>query len=79
MAMHLMNRNEGYGILGVYPQGRWAVVAKDVAPCCKRCDGRSAKYFSVDVSGPKCGEACMLPALYPLFKIFEPNLTRCAD
>ena len=45
------------------------------APCCETCSWPRSKYYSVDAAHGFCGEACMLPALYPLFKRFEPNLT----
>ena len=51
------------------------VEEKAAAPCCIACASPRAKYYSVDAHRGHCGEACILPALYPLFKVFEPNLT----
>merc|ERR1719199_552032 len=56
-------------------------------PCCKVCTtAGEEKYFSIDLKHGFCGEACMKPSLYPLYKIFEPALekattsnTPCAD
>jgi hypothetical protein len=52
--------------------------SKPSAPCCEVCHFPRSKYFSVVTSPTNegfCGEACMLPGLYPIFKIFEANLT----
>ena len=47
------------------------------APCCKTCKAPAVKFFSVDVPhGPFCGETCLRPSRYPIFKLFESNLTR---
>ena len=47
------------------------------APCCKTCKAPAVKFFSVDVPhGPACGETCLPPSEYPIFKLFESNLTR---
>ena len=51
----------------------------DDAPCCVVCHSPRAKYFSVDGKHDLCGEACLLPALFPLFKYFEKNLTAAAS
>ena len=45
------------------------------APCCEMCSWPRSKYYSVDAARGFCGETCMLSALFPLFKRFEPNLT----
>lgn len=45
------------------------------APCCKACEPPRSKYYSVDAPHGFCGEACMRPALFPVFKLFEKNLT----
>ena len=49
------------------------------SPCCKACAAPRSKYYSVDVRHGFCGESCMLPALFPVFKVFEPNLTLAAS
>ena len=45
--------------------------------CCKHCDESAslAKYYSVDKLHNKCGECCMKPSQYKLYKVFEPGLT----
>uniref|UniRef100_A0A7S4NFY6 Uncharacterized protein n=1 Tax=Prymnesium polylepis TaxID=72548 RepID=A0A7S4NFY6_9EUKA len=48
-------------------------------PCCKSCEEPLAKYYSVDVPHGFCGETCMNPSKYWLFKIFESNLTKATD
>ena len=53
--------------------------AKDAAtaPCCAgACSDGKNKYFSVDVKHGFCGETCMHDHSYPIFKIFEANLTK---
>ena len=55
---------------------------KPGAPCCEVCHAPRSKYYSVVTSESNegfCGEACMLPALYPIFKVFESNLTLAAS
>ena len=47
----------------------------------KCCDGPCTapgyeKYYSVDVPHGFCGETCIHPEAYPLFKVFEKNLTK---
>jgi len=44
-------------------------------PCCKTCEEPLKKYYSVDVPHGFCGEACMHPFKFHIFKIFEKNLT----
>merc|ERR1711865_1007446 len=49
-------------------------------PCCKACSvAGQVKYFSVDKTHNMCGEACMKPSQYKLYKIFEPGLTLATD
>lgn len=48
---------------------------RDLGPCCKVCESPQAKYLSVDTHGGFCGEACIRPSHYKLFKLFEHNLT----
>ena len=59
----------------------WAPPAavEPTGPCCTNCTAPQVKYFSVDTHGGFCGETCMKPTSYPIFHIFEPNLTRAAD
>ena len=58
-----------------------AVVTQELAePCCKACSvAGQVKYFSVDKTHNMCGEACMKPSQYKLYKIFEPGLTLATD
>lgn len=49
------------------------------SPCCKTCADPLEKYYSVDVPHGFCGETCMNPKKYWLFKIFESNLTKSTD
>merc|ERR1719484_174753 len=59
----------------------------DQGKCCLECQGTKNKYFSIaDDSGPwLCGETCIRDSFYPIFHIFEKNLTKatsntvCAD
>ena len=54
-------------------------------PCCLSCTAPLEKYHSVDHIMNNCGEACMDPSKYWLYKLFEPGLeksetnTPCAD
>jgi len=43
--------------------------------CCKTCVTPEVKYYSVDMKHGHCGENCLNPNQFGLFKIFEPNLT----
>lgn len=58
-------------------------ITKKVAVQCS-VSGES-KYFSIDTKFNMCGECCMKPASYSLYKVFEPNLLAastanpCAD
>merc|ERR1711966_325054 len=49
--------------------------------CCKTCTSPKNKYFSIaDDSGPwLCGETCIRDSFYPIFHIFEKNLTKATD
>ena len=57
------------------------------ALCCTSCTGIKEKYYSIDTNKNMCGEACMNPSHFWIFKIFEKNLakdendsnTPCAD
>ena len=54
-------------------------------PCCLSCTVPLEKYHSVDHIMNNCGEACMDPSKFWLYKLFEPGLeksqteTPCAD
>ena len=41
-------------------------------PCCVVCNAPKEKYYSIVDN--LCGETCIVPATYPLWKFFEPNL-----
>ena len=42
--------------------------------CCSKCTGKS-KFYSIDTKHNRCGECCMDPKYYKIFKIFESGLT----
>lgn len=44
--------------------------------CCTSCSGVPQKYYSIDKVHNKCGECCMDPKYYDIYKIFEPGLTK---
>jgi cathepsin X len=48
-------------------------------PCCLKCTEPQEKYFSIDKIHDQCGECCMQPKNYFIFKIFEPGLTKATD
>ena len=44
-------------------------------PCCKSCpDPTQKKFYSIDLQHGHCGEICMDPKSFWIFKIFEWNL-----
>ena len=44
--------------------------------CCENCtDEGTKKYYSIDISHDRCGECCMAPENYTIFKRFETGLT----
>ena len=53
--------------------------------CCENCKGVEQKYYSIDPIFNFCGECCMDPKLFWVYKVFEPSLTKadtnspCAD
>jgi len=53
--------------------------------CCVSCAGKEKKFYSIDTWHNQCGECCMDPWYYWLYKIFEIGLhqaetdTPCAD
>mmetsp|Transcript_39405 Transcript_39405/g.76576 ORF Transcript_39405/g.76576 Transcript_39405/m.76576 type:complete len:117 (+) Transcript_39405:42-392(+) len=53
----------------------------DDGPCCTSCDieGGFEKYYSIDKAHGYCGECCMEPEKFPIYKIFEPGLTKAND
>ena len=51
----------------------------DDKQCCAVCHAPRSKYYSIDGAHNLCGESCILPALYPAFKVFEKNLTAAAS
>merc|ERR1719198_2597085 len=56
--------------------------ASDDGPCCEgACAEPYHKYFSIaDDSGPwLCGETCIRDPFYPIFHLFEKNLTLATD
>ena len=59
--------------------GSSVVALEATEPCCQgncSADGSGlAKYYSIDTMHNMCGECCMKPSQYPLYKIFEPGLT----
>merc|ERR1712086_262630 len=46
---------------------------------CTDCVAPEVKYFSVDVPHGFCGETCINPNKYFIFKVFERNLTKATD
>lgn len=45
-------------------------------PCCNYCKNPLFKFYSIDRKHGFCGEACLNPKYYNLYKIFEPNLEK---
>ena len=50
-------------------------------PCCvSSCEKEGeTKYISIDVKTDLCGETCMNPFWYPIFKLFEKGLVKAND
>ena len=48
--------------------------AEPTVHCCDSCQEPLQKYFSVDTKHGFCGECCMDPKYFWLYKIFEPTL-----
>ena len=65
--------------------GNSTVTADPTTPCCHSCTEPLEKYHSVDHIFNNCGEACMDPSKFWIYKLFEPGLeksktnTPCAD
>ena len=58
-------------------QGRRGNGFEDFHFCCKNCTAPGEdKFYSIDTTANNCGEACMKPVYYPLYKVFEKNLER---
>merc|ERR1711959_228025 len=49
------------------------------SPCCKSCTEPEEMYYSVDVPHGFCGQTCMNPNKFWIYKIFESNLTKAND
>jgi len=58
-----------------YSQGM--LETKEAETCCvdDACVAPKVKYYSVDLKHGFCGEACMDPSKFGIYKIFEKNLT----
>jgi len=56
-----------------------ATAAAGSGPCCKTCELPLVKYFSTDAPHGFCGEACMDPAKFSIYKKFEANLTKATS
>ena len=71
--------------LDLYGPNPSIAVEEDDTPCCNSCTEPQEKYYSIDTAHGYCGECCMKPEHYWLFKIFEPGLEKadsnsvCAD
>lgn len=50
--------------------------SESAEPCCEVCVAPQVKFYSVDEEHGHCGECCLDPRMYPVFKVFEHNLTR---
>jgi len=51
------------------------VAAFAAGPCCKTCTPLLVKYYSVDLANGFCGDACVDPKKFSIYKKFEANLT----
>ena len=45
-------------------------------PCCEVCPDDQIKTFSIDTKGGHCGESCIPPSKFWLYKIFEPGMQK---
>ncbi len=53
------------------------VQAQNTTPCCITCDvAGQEKFYSIDTRHSSCGECCMDPADYDLYKKYEPGLEK---
>eukprot|EP00747_Dinoflagellata_sp_TGD_P208908 gnl/TRDRNA2_/TRDRNA2_82347_c0_seq1.p1 gnl/TRDRNA2_/TRDRNA2_82347_c0~~gnl/TRDRNA2_/TRDRNA2_82347_c0_seq1.p1 ORF type:complete len:265 (-),score=24.32 gnl/TRDRNA2_/TRDRNA2_82347_c0_seq1:60-854(-) len=57
----------------------WHETVSTRAKCCSVCRGSQKKYYSVDRIMGFCGECCMDPKDFWLFKVFEPGLEGPVD
>lgn len=48
-------------------------------PCCNTCTEPQEMYYSIDTTHNMCGQCCMNPKNFAIFKIFEPNLQKATD
>ena len=53
--------------------------AEPTTPCCQDCAAPTVKYYSIDKIFGHCGETCIKPSMFWIFKIFEPSLTKDDD
>jgi len=61
---------------GVYFMQKQSAGETTNEKCCSKCtDKNKVKYYSIVTDNGRCGECCMNPKYYKIFKIFEPNLT----
>ena len=52
------------------------VVSVEEEKCCSKCTKEGqVKYYSIDKKYDRCGECCLNPKRFWLFKIFESGLT----
>ena len=52
------------------------VASVEEGKCCSQCtNGGKVKYYSIDKKYDRCGECCLNPKKFFLFKIFESGLT----
>jgi len=63
------------GDIKVTTYGKGAILASGDDMCCQTCADGLQKYYSVDMKHGHCGEACIKPSQFGLFKVFESNLT----
>eukprot|EP00833_Pecoramyces_ruminatium_P010494 jgi/Orpsp1_1/1184526/evm.model.c7180000089887.1 len=52
---------------------------KSYIPVCETCPEGQIKYYSVDRLFNRCGECCMEPEKFNLYKVFEIGLTKAED
>ena len=43
--------------------------------CCTECPEGTVKYYSIDTKHDRCGECCLKPCLFYMFKLYEKGLT----
>ena len=44
--------------------------------CCVKCKQPQVKFYSIDHKHGFCGEACLNPKFFYLYKFFEPNIKK---